>query len=66
MIVNLIKATAIVLPGLMISYSLGKRAGYLKARAEIARLMDEVLMIVQGKFPDKDKQEDSEDSTWKR
>lgn len=66
MIVNLIKATAIVLPGLMISYSLGKRAGCLKARAEIARLMDEVLMIVQGKFPDKDKQEDSEDSTWKR
>ena len=48
MIINLLKATVIVLPGMMISYSLGKRAGYLRARAEVMRLMDEVLKVVQG------------------
>lgn len=47
-IINLLKATAIVLPGMMISYSLGKRAGYLRARADVAKFMDEVLTIVQG------------------
>ena len=66
MMANLIKATVIVLPGLMLSYALGKRAGYLKAKAEVMRLMDEVMMIVQGRPYEKSKQEDSEADTWKR